>query len=507
MTAAGASAIAHLVTAWSPTLEPNQASAIVSVLLYVARSESLDVTPVAARLFDFDPTIEVDIHELGRLRGIIARHLAAELSGPDGLTSALRVHAAIDDLVAAVVSRQLSRMEQVALVDSLTGVGNRRAMDRELAAAVAHATRHERRLAVAMIDLDGLKQVNDSEGHATGDETLRSMGAALAANARSGDSVYRIGGDEFLVLARDSSPEDVERLLVRVRESAPAFSAGVASVPADATDAAALLHAADARLYAGRGNRVVLVPSASASRAPRSASLGRRGRGGVGLVAGSALAAEMVRRRTGVDVRDSDLVMWSAALAVTPLVGTVGWRLGSNLPAFGATATATFASLMLLLPMLDVDVTPKPGRTASPPTTADVEPTPGSDQPAPSDAVAPPTVVATPTADPSVGSDDALASARSSAAADRPGADRSVTLPVGDAGAAPPALPTITPTADPEPVVPREDELEAADASAHDRRLGRADPHEPGTRGDPHDVGATGDPHADAPPGRRVRSS
>ena len=537
----GALDVHALTSAWAPPLPTAQATAIVSVLVYVAGEQGDDVPPVGARLFEHDPSIDVSIADLGRLRGIIGRRIAEQLDGPAATNAALRMHAALDDLVAAVATRQLERLERTAMIDPLTGVGNRRAMDRELPAAVAHAARHSSRVAVAMMDLDGLKRINDSEGHAAGDDVLRTMGATLAANARAGDSVFRIGGDEFLIVARDSSFADVEHLLDRVRQQAPSFSAGIAALPEDGEDVATLLRVADGRLYAGRGGRVVVVPSASATPAERASRPHlRRGRPGVLVVLGAAMAAELVRRQSGVDVHGADLVAWTAAATVAPLaLGAAGWRFRAGLLSAGVAAGTTFAGLMLLLPVLDDEGRPRLPSLAAPSApverpapdgadddgvTVDRSPAPAPAAPDPSALSPRPTVLDVPIAAVSR-RPSGLVAAPSAPRPDTAGDDgtpRAIPItwpkaplpdvPAGTGTAAIPRLEpdlgttvTIRPAAGSRSVVaptPR-----AVAENGHGRGHGRGDPHEPGEHGDPHDPGDRGDPHDVPKPGwvRRTR--
>jgi diguanylate cyclase (GGDEF)-like protein len=102
-----------------------------------------------------------------------------------------------------VAERQSLELEFLAGHDSLTGLLNRRAFEERLAPALARARRHERRLALIMIDLDGFKRVNDIHGHAVGDELLRRLARRIDKLTRETDAVCRLGGDEFLVLVED----------------------------------------------------------------------------------------------------------------------------------------------------------------------------------------------------------------------------------------------------------------------------------------------------------------
>jgi diguanylate cyclase (GGDEF)-like protein len=110
--------------------------------------------------------------------------------------------------------------------DPLTGLGNYRTFYERLEYEIVRHQRHERRFAVMLLDLNGFKQVNDNFGHLEGDRLLREVGEALAATVRDEDSVARQGGDEFSVLAPETTWGEVVALAARIRE-------GLANVVAD----------------------------------------------------------------------------------------------------------------------------------------------------------------------------------------------------------------------------------------------------------------------------------
>lgn len=123
------------------------------------------------------------------------------------LTSALREVARL--AVAAAVNAEqtlrdqevrIAALERIAVTDPLTGLLNRRGIERALQAALAAARRYDEQGVLISIDLDGFKFVNDTYGHTVGDIVLKQVGRLLDDGVRETDSVGRIGGDEFVVL-------------------------------------------------------------------------------------------------------------------------------------------------------------------------------------------------------------------------------------------------------------------------------------------------------------------
>jgi two-component system cell cycle response regulator len=148
-----------------------------------------------------------------------------------------------------------------ALTDGLTGLGNRRALLADLERAVARATAEDPRVCV-VLDLDGFKAYNDAFGHPAGDKLLSRLGRRLADVVGDHGSAYRLGGDEFCVLAH-SRAWGAQRLTDAVRaaltETGEAFavtsSAGMVEIPADAKLPSEVLQIADRRMYADKGRR------------------------------------------------------------------------------------------------------------------------------------------------------------------------------------------------------------------------------------------------------------
>jgi diguanylate cyclase (GGDEF)-like protein/PAS domain S-box-containing protein len=150
--------------------------------------------------------------------------------------------------------RAQSELERLANSDALTGALNRRAWDDALAHAIAHAEQVAEPLAIALIDLNDFKRVNDSLGHDSGDRLLEHAARAWQEQLRSGDLLARIGGDEFAVLLPDCAAADlasvVRRLKFALRHRAGCAIGTAVLSPGDG--AAELMRRADAALYADK---------------------------------------------------------------------------------------------------------------------------------------------------------------------------------------------------------------------------------------------------------------
>lgn len=109
------------------------------------------------------------------------------------------------------------RLQEVAQTDALTGLPNRLLLDQELQRALDVAGRHSRPLALIMFDLDRFKSVNDQYGHLVGDKVLQEVAALVRPLLRTGDLLGRWGGEEFLILAPETSLEQARNLAERIR--------------------------------------------------------------------------------------------------------------------------------------------------------------------------------------------------------------------------------------------------------------------------------------------------
>jgi diguanylate cyclase (GGDEF)-like protein len=182
---------------------------------------------------------------------------------PDLEELASRAGPAIDN------ARRFQEARQLADLDGLTGLYNRRTFHETLAREVARAHRYDRRLALVLVDLDDFKTINDRIGHLAGDAVLADAAERMREVVRSADVPCRIGGDEFAVILPEASLVDGQGLFARIQatmRSRPlshgvnlGLSAGIAELrPND--DSLVLFERADAALYrakdAGKGTSV-----------------------------------------------------------------------------------------------------------------------------------------------------------------------------------------------------------------------------------------------------------
>lgn len=240
-----------------------------------------------------------------------------------------RVHRVLDQVMLDVVAGASGALAAAATTDPLTGCANRRALEEDLLEAITGARRVGLDLAVVMIDLDGLKALNDTDGHHAGDAALLGLVAALRGTLRDTDSLYRVGGDEFVVMARYTAAVGASGLMLRATSAGgPSFSWGVASLgnldsgdaDGDVTDPGVLLAAADMDLYRRRRD---------ARRAGAVVARRRKRKAAAGVTA-SMLAAASVAVALGTPLLEQAAL--SPHRGVTTTVGSASGRGARRLP-------------------------------------------------------------------------------------------------------------------------------------------------------------------------------
>jgi len=274
-----------LVTDASGTIvEANEAS---TALLHSAEGD-LAGKPVDAFLVDGEPTgdLQARLDQLREGTPVHGWEVNVQPQAGPPFPATIDVSAARDAegrvsglhwQVHDITDRKLAEdeMEFKASHDALTGLPNRAAFEEHLSLAVARARRRDLAVAVLYLDLDDFKRVNDSGGHAAGDEVLRELGSRLRGISRDTDLVARLGGDEFAILLSDltrseaagsSRPRDplrptplsvaarVEEVLlapfrISGKDIVVSGSVGISVFPTDAPDERTVLEFADAAMY------------------------------------------------------------------------------------------------------------------------------------------------------------------------------------------------------------------------------------------------------------------
>ncbi len=189
----------------------------------------------------------------------------ALLSAPPGLyTEPALAERDFDRTLIALLCVLALRMDVLrydAWHDPLTTLFDRRSFDRLVEMAVARSRRYGWPFTLVLIDLDHLKQINDTEGHAAGDLAIRDLAERMRRGLRYGDNAARIGGDEFAMILPNTEVSAVPMLLDRVRSTpglrgdAPAFSWGAALCPDETDDFDTLFNLADGRLLEDKQRR------------------------------------------------------------------------------------------------------------------------------------------------------------------------------------------------------------------------------------------------------------
>jgi len=268
----------------------------------------------------------------GRVRTLLTRKTCIELNGSP------HVLASVTDITELRESE--AHVRWLACHDALTGLSNRTALFSRLDAAIARAAGGGARAALFYLDLDGFKRVNDTYGHLAGDELLVQFGTRLRNLVGTGDTVARIGGDEFALLVEDGGSLDVEALAEKILVLAnmpfdvPANTAfigtsvGVVPIDGDSVAAGEMARKADSALYEAKRarNRHVIytdeLDNALAHRREVEAALRDALRTGDGL---DCYYQPLIRVSDGKVIGFEALARWRhARLGVVPPVQFIG---------------------------------------------------------------------------------------------------------------------------------------------------------------------------------------
>jgi diguanylate cyclase (GGDEF)-like protein len=193
----------------------------------------------------------------------------------------VRLDAAVAEREALMAELDASRttkdeLRNRAYHDELTGLPNRSLLYDRLGLAITQSFRQRSHLALLFLDVDDFKAVNDSLGHSSGDRVLMEVATRVRGSVRTGDTVARFGGDEFVVLLNDvTGAEDAGRVAVKVLEALRApfgldghevsitASLGVSVYPIDGTSPDELLKSADAAMYGHKQREATVTPNAA----------------------------------------------------------------------------------------------------------------------------------------------------------------------------------------------------------------------------------------------------
>jgi diguanylate cyclase (GGDEF)-like protein len=151
---------------------------------------------------------------------------------------------------------EIERLRDLSITDPLTGLFNRRHFEERIEVEVARSRRHQEPLTVLLIDVDRLKQINDTGGHAAGDRALMRIARAISLSLRSSDVAARLGGDEFAVFLPNTTANDAAALAQRIQDRigsgrplADSVSIGIADLRIGVSGWRSLVFSADAALY------------------------------------------------------------------------------------------------------------------------------------------------------------------------------------------------------------------------------------------------------------------
>ena len=226
------------------------------------------------------------------------------------------------------LAEERKQFEALAHEDPLTGMPNKRAFDDRLDAELNRAAREYYPVAVVVLDLDRFKQINDTWGHAVGDEALTKLSKHINAELRAGDIAGRMGGDEFTLALVRADSQSAERVLKRLRDALAAvtigpagerlnFSAGIAEFPRHARNVKDLLQCADAALYwgktEGRGRSMIYRPERGDAVAPEKSGEAVRQRSLLSTLTALAKAVDSKSRWTAG--HSERVAMYAVAIA------------------------------------------------------------------------------------------------------------------------------------------------------------------------------------------------
>ncbi len=214
-----------------------------------------------------DASVSEVARDVASLQAVLVRALRDELAEnePEQFADAVEHLVEATGAIQAAVTEELVRsrsreLESQANTDALTGLGNLRHLQREIAHLLDLQKRYDHPFGLLLMDVDGLKRINDSHGHQAGDRVLMQVAMSVGRSIRTVDVAARIGGDEFCVLAPEQDAANIlklgERLNAAVAEEVATpdeppvgLSIGAVSCPEHGTEAEVLIDIADKAMY------------------------------------------------------------------------------------------------------------------------------------------------------------------------------------------------------------------------------------------------------------------
>jgi len=213
-------------------------------------------------LFDYSLFIVASLNVVCHVAAAFSRQL---FDGPFFLAELSKTSSYAVMLSGALLdqARLFEQVRSMAVSDSLTGLANYRRLISVLEAELDRSRRTQRPFSIVLLDMDGLKIINDQYGHLTGSRALVRIGKILRNHSRAIDTAARYGGDEFALVLPEAAKDIASRVVSRIRERlsgepehpALSVSAGVAAFPEDGDTPEKLLGAADRALYAMKNRR------------------------------------------------------------------------------------------------------------------------------------------------------------------------------------------------------------------------------------------------------------